>query len=327
MRLARVALRLQNRGRMRRTLLAIVAAFPMAALAVTAGNNQVVELTNFDPTAGSGLSYINAAHCAGAAPLQLEWLIPAAGTPAQDDLFNLYASDTNPSQNAAAPGFCVLKDQDNPTVRAAQIDSIHAAAPLASTSIPASAVVGPATSATDIPCDAAKENTSVFICAHWTDSGGTVNKGVAVGQFQLQLRAPNKPGGVSVQGADSKLRVSWTANGIDPVRTEFYIARAFAAGTTDLVKTSPRATGASTTITDLENGQLYDVDVVAFSVGGNPSAGSDKQLNQSPVPSGDFWDVYKTRGGVEQGGCASGSAGMLALLGVASLLAFRRRNS
>jgi MYXO-CTERM domain-containing protein len=311
---------------MRRVLLAVAVALPMGALAVTAPNGQVVEITNFDPTVGTGgVSYVNKAHCDGTAQLQLEWLIANTGF-AQGDLYKLFASDTDP--RGSTTGECAVKDETTPTtIHAGPVGSIDATTALASTSIAASTVVGPAaTSATDVTCDAGSENTNVFICAHWTSSGGAT-KGVAVGQFQVQLLAPNAPGGVSVEGGDSTLRVSWTANGTSPTRTHHYVARAYLAGSPDVVKSSPDATGNSTTITDLENGIVYDVDVVAFSPGGNPSPPSPKQVNVMPVPSGDFWDVYKARGGVEQGGCASGSAGTLALLGVASLVAMRRRKS
>ncbi len=74
----------------------------------------------------------------------------------------------------------------------------------------------------------------------------------------------------------------------------------------------------------IENNTSYDVYGFAYSTAGNPSEPS-KLLTGTPKPVDDFWRTYRNDGGVEEGGCASGPAGALALL--LPLLALRRRRS
>ena len=63
--------------------------------------------------------------------------------------------------------------------------------------------------------------------------------------------------------------------------------------------------------------------VSALSAAGNPSAESNALLG-TPIPADDFWDRYSAAGGQEEGGCATGAAGPLALLGLAAAFARRR---
>jgi uncharacterized protein (TIGR03382 family) len=88
--------------------------------------------------------------------------------------------------------------------------------------------------------------------------------------------------------------------------------RAVASATTD---------AESVTIGGLANFTTYSVTVRAISVGGNLSDPSFA-VSGTPAPSAGFLEVY---GGVEKGGCSTGTAGALALLGTALVLAVRRR--
>ena len=81
----------------------------------------------------------------------------------------------------------------------------------------------------------------------------------------------------------------------------------------------------------LTNSTPYTVTAQASSQAGNSSAVSDvtgPNASTTPLPFLDFWQVYKDQGGVEQGGCSTGSAGALApALVLLGLLAVRRRRS
>jgi len=77
----------------------------------------------------------------------------------------------------------------------------------------------------------------------------------------------------------------------------------------------------------LVNGTLYDVEVLAFSTGGNVSDPSNI-ASGTPVKVDDFYTSYKNAGGQESGGCSTGAAGVLALaLAPLLLLARKRRRS
>jgi uncharacterized protein (TIGR03382 family) len=74
------------------------------------------------------------------------------------------------------------------------------------------------------------------------------------------------------------------------------------------------------------NNVEYQVRVYAFSSADNRSAASEAGVG-TPMLVRDFFAIYREDfGGREEGGCASGAAGLLALLGVGSALLFRRRS-
>jgi MYXO-CTERM domain-containing protein len=309
---------------MRRVLLgaAIALAIPAAAVAFTTNPGQLIESTNFNATTGA--SYVNAAMCATTSPvqLQLQWTIsPSTGAFGQNDSYNIVASNTAPGSD----GFCPA-DQATTSVHSKQIGSVSATTANGTTTVNAADVA----TATQVPCTTASEKTIVYLCVHWVDSGGN-KKGVAKGNFIMQLVAPTAPTGVGVNPGSSKLVVNWTANPTTPTETDHYTARAFtngAAADATPVSTATTNSGATTTATiqGLANDTPYDVDVIAYSLGGNPSPPSTPRLTASPVPTADFWTVYKDRGGQEQGGCGGGPGGLVSLLGLAALGALRRRN-
>jgi uncharacterized protein (TIGR03382 family) len=325
---------------MRRALLAAAIAVPLIALAITAVDGQVLDRTNFSSTHGN-ISYINAAQCANTDALHLEWKVtPLSGASfGQNDQIKVFASDTNPATVTGSDGFCNEKPATGtPTINAGQIDTLQNVTTL----LADKDVTGPAGAgtlikgATTIVC-AASEGVNVYICAHWYDVTGNTKKGFASGTFQVQVNAPPDPSGLSTpQPGTGSLSLSWAANPATPAATDHYVAFAFPQGTAPAPTTKPpfataptataTTTGTSATITGLENGKTYDVIVVAYSVAGNPS-GASASVPGTPVPSADFWDVYKARGGNEEGGCSTGSVGALSMLGAVVLLALRRRKS
>ncbi len=147
---------------------------------------------------------------------------------------------------------------------------------------------------------------------------------VASGTVPLNVEAPAAPSGVNATPGDSALNVTWTGPSGSPAATS-YMVRAIAQGTTVPID-SPQITGNSYRLGGLTNGVTYNVVVFAFSQFNNRSAASSPAATGKPEPVIDFWTGYKTAGGVEQGGCAAGSAGALAPL-LLPLLLWRRRRS
>jgi fibronectin type III domain protein len=319
---------------MRRALLAEAIAVPLIALAITALDGQVLDRTNFSSTHGN-ISYVNAAQCANTDALHLEWKVtPLSGASfGQNDQIKVFASDTNPATVTGSDGFCNEKPATGTlTINAGQIDTLQNVTTL----LADKDVTGPAGAgtlikdATTIVC-AASEGVNVYICAHWYDSAGTTKKGFASGTFQIQVKKPDAPGGVVVGAGDGKLFVSWSAPTTGAAPADHYLAEAYGPGQApnnaapnNVPASTATVTATSAEINGLSNGTTYDVYVLAYSVGGNPGPRSGP-FPGMPAAAANFWDVYKDRNGTDPGGCASGSAGVLALLGAASLLALRRR--
>jgi uncharacterized protein (TIGR03382 family) len=83
-------------------------------------------------------------------------------------------------------------------------------------------------------------------------------------------------------------------------------------------------TASSARFDGLVNTVTYAVTARTFSKAGNPSDPSDA-VDGTPQHVNDFWDTYKADGGRDDGGCAGGPAGPLALVLVAGALALTRR--
>jgi uncharacterized protein (TIGR03382 family) len=303
---------------MRRVLvMAILSAPAVAAAAVSAGPNQVVEIDNF--SAVTGFSYVNAAQCADsqANPLvQLEWQIPAFTT---GGTYKVVASNTAPSASTTPPNTCPDTD-DVPTqgVRAGSVDSTSATLPVQQLAVAGSLIVSRSGSV----CTGADENKEVFVCVHW-DSPTQNKAGVATGRFRIQTAAPSPPTGVSASPADGRLIVRWTAS-TGSTLADRYFARATPVGGGTSAD-SATTNGTTVDIGGLTNNTTYDVVVFAVSIGGNASAAS-AAAQGTPLPSDNFWEFYRNQSGAnEQGGCASGGAGALALLFVAAGLVLSRR--
>jgi hypothetical protein len=138
-----------------------------------------------------------------------------------------------------------------------------------------------------------------------------------------------------VDAGDGALEVNWSvgagtagANQTGtPTSFNVYFATSDAAVTTAQQHIS--VTGAGTNharITGLQNGTQYSVQVTALTIGSNESPRSEI-AHGVPQVVNDFWRVYQSDGGKEQGGCAAGGAGVLALLAVPlALRAWRKRS-
>ena len=323
-----MALRLQNRGRMRRTLLVAASAVlvvPLVALAISAAAGQLLETTNY--SAKTGASYVNLAQCQGSAtsnPLKIEFNIPSFSN---GGTYNLYASTAQPSAGTGSVTLCAETSATsaNPPVYAGSVGSATAASAVTDIDISGALVVSTITPPGNKACDPSQENQQIWICAHWTDQNANKDVASAFGKFILQFAKPSPPTGVSASPGSDKLYVSWTASDPSgPALADHYVATATPSAGGSTVS-SGSVTGTSAIIDGLQNGTEYSVVVYAYSIGGNQSDPSSPAVNATPVPGADFWDVYKNRGGQEQGGCSTGGAGALGLLGAAGLLALRWR--
>jgi len=174
--------------------------------------------------------------------------------------------------------------------------------------------------------------TTLFVCV--IDSAGNV----ITGSIPLDLAAPPAPFANTPTPGDSALNVSWSqgsgtvdAGSVDGGTGTANSYRIFCepsanapdggAITTRCADITGQGT-TSTRVTGLTNGTEYAVEVTAVTLSGNESPHSNRVFG-TPIEIQDFWRLYKTDGGREQGGCAAGAGGLVALLALAPL-AWRR---
>jgi Synergist-CTERM protein sorting domain-containing protein len=308
---------------MKRTLLAAAAVAPLAVLAAiaTAPSGMVVDLDNFN--AEDTTSYINAAQCAdtiAAPPLNLEWSTITSS--AVGDSYQLYASSAAPATSGEGANLCATED-----IPGSDGTATIFAGPIAGGGAWTSNIQRGQASGAEAKDQAGRtctENQVVYICAHLLDGSNPV--GYASGKFIVQIAAPNAPTVTDVGAAsETRLSVSWAAPTSTPVAVDHYVAVATAAGESPHESSSVDAVSRDVIISGLTQGTTYSVVVRAYSVGGNPSPDSNT-MDGTPGPVDDFWETYVNAGGRDDGGCASGSAGPLALLAVAALVLLRRRS-
>ena len=189
------------------------------------------------------------------------------------------------------------------------------------------ASVGSCTQANDVP---------VVLCVYYLPGGATTNwQLVSQGTFVFQLAIPPRPTINGVTPGDSQLSVSVAAGTATATETATRSVTYRVTCTPSAGGGSPSTGGPSNVgrviCAGLTNSTPYTVTAQASSQAGNSSAVSDvtgPNASTTPLPFLDFWQVYKDQGGVEQGGCSTGSAGALApALVLLGLLAVRRRRS
>ena len=177
-------------------------------------------------------------------------------------------------------------------------------------------------------CDPAATN--LYVCMF---SAGTTTSPVATLNVPLDFATPPAPVQNPLTPGDSALNVSWQAGngtvdgGTGAVNSwKIYYGLS---GTSPLPSsfTVTNASATSARITGLTNGVAYDVQVSALTVSANESPLSNVETG-TPEPVDDFWRLYKSDGGSEQGGCAAGAGGLMALLALLPVaLRLRRRRS
>jgi MYXO-CTERM domain-containing protein len=180
-----------------------------------------------------------------------------------------------------------------------------------------------AVDAASCPDDATR---TIYVCVHFFPTGQGTATASATGQLELDLKVPAKPVNVVVTPGEEGLRVDWdegTATG-GQTDTVYYRIQAQSTDPRDTrLHDQGNFTGESGRVDGLLEGVTYQVTVIAFSAAdnGNPS----DPVPGTPVPVSDFFEHYEESGGREQGGCASGPAGALGLLGAVLALALQRR--
>lgn len=180
----------------------------------------------------------------------------------------------------------------------------------------------------NIQCNSS--SSAIFVCAF---PAGTDTTAVATASIQLDLVSPAAPVALSASAGDGSLNVSWEAGsgsadaGTSGSANSFRVYYASASDPTN--EHHATFTDSSTTsgrVTGLTDGVEYVVTVTALTIGGNESARSN-QLTGTPITVKDFWRLYESAGGQEQGGCATGAAGFASLVALVPLALRRRRTA
>lgn len=285
----------------------VLLAAPSLVLAQTAGNGTVTVAENSDQD-----KIVSVAECLNQKQdnLQITWTFNSGGA----GPFTLLASDQTSCPQSSTNGTTVTAH----TVPLGSSATNNFADP--------QTVANRITAVFGANCPTTA--TVLFVCV--IDSGNNI----ITGSIPLDLAAPPKPENVTVTPGDSALNVSWSqgsgsvdggtgaANGFRVYCTPN--ATAPAAGT-PITNRCADITGQGTTSTrvnGLSNGTEYAIEVTAVTLSGNESAHSDRALG-TPIEIQDFWRLYRTDGGQEQGGCAAGAGGLVALAALAPL-AWRR---
>lgn len=180
-------------------------------------------------------------------------------------------------------------------------------------------------------CDQSKK---IYVCVRLYAENSTTLLGKATGAIDLVTSIPPAPKSVAVSPGEGALNVSW-ADGD---------ATAGSATATDYtVEVWPCPVGADATCPrtgvkggDTANKSLrvsglaidtrYKVVVYAFSAEGNASPASAAAFG-TPINVTDYWEKYQAMGGLEEGGCGGGPAGVASILAVVALAGALRRRS
>lgn len=172
--------------------------------------------------------------------------------------------------------------------------------------------------------------TAVHFCVDYNAAIPTPN--AATGSLTLDLQSPPAPENVQTTPGDSALNVSWTQGtgsadgGTTGAATGYNVYCDLHPAATPIGKRCASVTGAgtlNTRLNGLTNGTDYDIEVTAVSQGGNES-GRSAQVTGTPQTVNDFWRQYRGAGGREAGGCASGAAGLVAVVALLPFVLRRR---
>lgn len=295
----------------RRAALACCLLLPALASAQTTSSAFTITETNDSD------QKVNIAECQGAPAdgLIFHWTVPnftVSGT------FALIASD----QSACPTGSS--STAHNVTIA----DGISATT--ASGSYPQSGNVNVPTLLSQLQINCNGAATAVYFCVNYAPGTGAAVANAVTGSLALDLAVPPVAVISTVTPGDSALNVTWTISGGSATDG----GTVGQASSYEITATSQLDGGDKHTITvtggnsarigGLTNGTPYDVTMVAISPGGNRSADS-APVAGTPQQMEDFWRLYRDSNGREQGGCATGAAGALALILVVPLALRRRR--
>ncbi len=289
--------------------LAALAALLVAPSFVAAQTITITESNDQDTS-------ISIAECTAAVTDQLtfSWTTTTSGP------FDLWASDT-----AGCP---------IPTANAntnAKTKSIAASIPVTTTSLTNLINAPSLINLLGLSCSGSSIQLSFCLFAAGTNTGGTTATASATGAIGLDLQAPPPPVANTPTPGDGALNVSWSqgngsVDGGSGAATQFRVYCDVHPQTSPIAKRCA-VSGNGTTNTRIEhltNGTEYDIEITAATTGGNES-GRSNLVSGTPEIINDFWRLYRQDGGHEQGGCALGAGGLVALLALVPLALRRRR--
>jgi MYXO-CTERM domain-containing protein len=186
---------------------------------------------------------------------------------------------------------------------------------------------------------ASPADVTINLCVYYLPGGSTANWQLASSNinFKFELAIPPPPSVTRSSPGDGQLGVTVAAGTTstdyqaDSATTTYSISCTPAPGSIGSSGTGGPSNAGTIVCGGLTNSVAYVVTATGTSQAGNAgpsSTGYGPDATTTPLPFLNFWQIYKTQGGVEQGGCSTGGAGALwpaiTLLG---LLAVRRRRS
>jgi hypothetical protein len=308
---------------LRRTLLLAALLAPLTAL------GQAISISPVSP-------YTKAQCESTSYDVVLNWSIPAGTTIPTGATYRVLVSTTSECSEAASPNIVasgIEPDKTGSDITGAT-NQRYPKAGSASGTLTVNTFVTKASAA-------CSNSLTLYTCVQLIN-GSTILAKTNILQLQVLDGPPSKPVSVVVAPGEAALNVSWAEGTGGQVPTEKYTARAYAlVPGCDPIGTLPdpkvclgaivsevTTAGKSARLAGLAIGTTYGVDVTAYSGTGTPSEPSVTVLG-TPIVVYDFWEQYTvmTNGAAEQGGCASGPAGVLSLLAVAGLLRAVRRRS
>jgi hypothetical protein len=287
----------------RRLALLVALLLPAAGLAQTAGT-VVSTPTAFGPTDCTSTT----------ATVSLSWT--SSGAFVTGDTYSIYVSNSSSCPTTGIPTGTLVSGAGN----------------LAATGVtqtyPTTGTLLRKTLITDAGISACTTNDTIYLCVqHWPSTGtsGTA-KGTATGTIALEVEPPPVPVSVTVAPGDSALFVNWAAGTGSTVAAASYNVTAASTTPPETHTQNFTSLTGEHRVGGLTNGVTYTVNVTSVSAGGLESGPSLTVVTGTPAQVMDFWDQYHLAGR-EQGGCAGGPAGLVALLGVALALRGLRRRS
>lgn len=270
-------------------------------------------------------TYANRAGCASTtSTVRLSWV--SATTPATGDVFRVaaYAGGT------AAACATTVPDAGSSATVASDING-----PSATSSV--EFFLSKMASAASVSCSAA-DDAPVMLCVYLVPLLPTATASlVAAKRFDFWLAVPPAPVFYKVTPANSAINVQMRAGTATTTET------AVGTDVNYTVVCTPPATGgngpvqatgnATQTLScgGLTNDVTYALTAYATSAAGKGNQGATvtyagDPANATPLNFIGFWGTYQAAGGVEEGGCGTGGAGVLApAAALLALLALRRR--
>lgn len=301
---------------LRRALLLAVLAAPLAAL------GQTISIVPPSP--------YTASECSGTTTnVTLYWGLPIGTTVPSGATYRILVSTTDECSTASSA--LVVASDIVPDTSGDPTGATSQRYPAAGSS--STLTVNTFASKAGVDCTA---NPKMYTCVQLMNGSTVLASSPRLG-LQVESGPPSIPVNVGVSPGDGALLVGWVAGTDSSVATTSYrvtAARVICSAPLPVPLTeacldpviASQGTTASTSIRlpGLVIGTLYGVRVYAISGTGTQSAASAIATG-TPINVFDYWDKYKSMGGLEEGGCAAGSAGVLSLLAVAGLVRSLRR--